>query len=121
MSKEQIAADNPAVQRCRKAWEEAYDEEMLALGHDDDHGPAVGSANRAYLCALPPLSGYENIRDFIACIMHALVLHVLDPEDVEEYLAGAKVALSALRQKPQHKRRQRDTSKKEDKTKKKSS
>jgi hypothetical protein len=121
MSKEEDARDNPAVQHCRKAWEEAYDEEMRTVGDDDDHGPAVGSANRAYLCALPPLSGYDNIRDFIACIMHALVLNVLDPEDVEGYLAGAKVALSALRQKPQRKRHQRHTSEKVDKSKKESS
>lgn len=116
--KEKDARDNPAVQHCRKAWDDAYDEEMRTLGEDADDRPAKRAGNQAYLCALPPASGYQDIRDFIACVMHALVLHVLDAEDVEDYLAGAKVALSALRQKPQRKRRQLDTSEKEDKTKK---
>ncbi len=121
MCKETDARDNPAVQRCRKAWEDAYDEKMLTLGENADDDAAQNAGNRAYLCTLPPLSGYENIRDFIACVMHALVLNVVDPEAVEDYLAGAKVALSALRQEPQPKRRQRHTPEKEGKSKKKSS
>jgi hypothetical protein len=121
MNKQQCASEIPAVQRCLRARQDAYDKKMnnLAKGETDFEARCAG--REAYLCALPPLSGYENIRDYIACVMHALVIHAADPDDVENYLKGAKVALSVLRQKPKRQRRQQDTPEKSGKNKKKTS
>lgn len=121
MSKQQCAYEIPAVQRCLRAWQDAYDKKIKNLARGEDEFEAKCAGRQAYLCALPPLSGYENIRDYIASVMHALVIHVADPDDVEHYLAGAKVAFSVLRQKPKRARRQQDTPEKSGKIKKKSS
>ena len=46
---------------------------------------------------MPPLAGYENIRDFIACVTYAEVAELILPLNAARYLEGAKVALGALR------------------------
>jgi hypothetical protein len=89
MSKQQCASEIPAVQRCLRAWQDAYDKRIKTLAKGETDFEARWAGREAYLCALPPLSGYENIRDYIACVMHALVIRSADPDDVENYLKGA--------------------------------
>lgn len=93
---------NPAVARCAKAWQRTYDRIVSAApNHGEDAEKiedfARDEAEAAFRNALPPLSGEENIRDFIACVGHALVKEILLPIVCTDYLEAAKVALSAVR------------------------
>jgi len=108
MTKEQCAYENPAVQRCLQAYKSAYDKKFATLGEDEDEYQAEREGKQAYLCAMPPLSGYGNICDFIACIMYAQIIDIATPGTLNRYLSGAKVALSALRQRPKRQHHQRD-------------
>jgi len=92
-------ADNPSVSRCIRAWNRAYREvcKELRIRKDDCDFDARQKARNCFLRAMPPLAGYENIRDFIACIAYSQVLEVLNPSEAESYLAAAKLALAALR------------------------
>lgn len=93
---------NPAVARCAKVWQRAYDRVVSAAPDPNDPGQDLESlaedeAEAAFRNALPPLCGEENIRDFIACVGYALVKKILLPFVCTDYLDAAKVALSAVR------------------------
>ena len=87
---EPIAASaNPAVARCLDAWERANKAER-ARGKSKSE--ASSEADHAYLRALPPLAGQENIRDFIACVTHALTAQIISPFMSTKFLYAAQVA-----------------------------
>lgn len=97
-------SDNPSVARCIRAWSRAYHKKLKELDEDEsdyDQDECDVKANRAgkraYLRAMPPLAGYENIRDFIACVAYAELVELICHPEAEHYLEGAKVALGALR------------------------
>jgi hypothetical protein len=54
----------------------------------------------AYMQAIPDLSGYENIRDFIACITHGLVTGDVSPIESSTFFYAAQVATGVLRREP---------------------
>jgi len=87
---------NAAVDRCNRAWLRAYNKEIAEISEGRSDYPAVKAANAAYLRAMPPLAGNQNICDFIACIGHALVIQAVAPMDAERLLAAAKIAVVAL-------------------------
>jgi hypothetical protein len=41
---------------------------------------------------MPPLSGADNIRDFVACVAHGLLLGVLSDSECTRLLYAAQVA-----------------------------
>jgi len=88
---------NSAVARCLRAWQRAY-KKACAEGDSDFKAKCAG--DRAFLRSMPALSGYDNIRDFIACVTYAIVIDVLRSKDAEHLLEAAKVALTTLRQQP---------------------
>ena len=88
------ATENPAVMRCSRAWSVAYEKATDEGGDEDD---AEKDANSAYLRSMPPLAGFENVRDFIACIGYAQVTDIIHSYEAESLLATAKVALAAVR------------------------
>ncbi len=49
---------------------------------------------------MPPLVGYRNIRDFIACTAQGVLLGAIDPKDSTKLLYAAQVATATLRTKP---------------------
>jgi hypothetical protein len=49
---------------------------------------------------MPPLSGYENIRDFIACVAHAMLIGAIQSEQGSKLLYAAQVALCTVRNQP---------------------
>jgi hypothetical protein len=55
---------------------------------------------QAYRDALPHLSGYENIRDFIACISQGMITEDIHRIEGPGLLYAAQVAISALRLEP---------------------
>jgi len=84
-------AQNPAVALCYESYTRALDE---AGEKDMYHRQAVTLAQIVYRKALPPLSGRENIRDFIACVAHAMLLKIIEPEEATRVLYAAQVAQS---------------------------
>lgn len=53
-------------------------------------------AEHAYRLAMPPLSGPENIRDFIACVAHGILLDVIKSSDGARLLYAAQIARGAI-------------------------
>jgi hypothetical protein len=92
---------NEAVDRCNRAWLRAYNKELANIDEDESTWPATKAGNQAYLRAMPPLSGYQNICDFIACIAHALVIEAIGAKDSERLLAAAKIAVVAMGRDPE--------------------
>jgi hypothetical protein len=91
---------NKAVVRCIRAWQWAYKQKLANLADDDTEWDAQKAGNLAYLRAIPHLAGYENVRDFIACVAYAEVNDLIMRREAIDFLAAAKVALGALRQEP---------------------
>jgi hypothetical protein len=91
------AGDNAAVHSCIRAWQRAYSKEFARI--KDDY-KAEKAARKAFRRAMPPLAGYENIRDFIACVTYALVNELMPENDVANYLDAAKIAAGIQRQEP---------------------
>ena len=89
--------ENPAVVRCMSAWERVYREES-ENGQERFH--ACQKADKAYRNAMPPLAGYENICDFIACTAYAMLKCIILGEQSAKLLYAAQVALSAVRCQP---------------------
>jgi hypothetical protein len=88
---------NAAVARCLRAWQRTY---KKAISDDEDDYQAKCEGDRAFLRAMPPLSGFDNIRDFIACVTYAVVIEVVRHKDADHLLAAAKIALATLRHQP---------------------
>ena len=97
-AEEPIAASaNPAVDRCINAQERAYETEFAKC---EDEGDAIEAAEEAYRDAMPPLSGYENIRDFIACVANAMLIGAIEDSKGSKLLYAAQVALTTVRRQP---------------------
>jgi hypothetical protein len=88
---------NPAVSRCCEAWSRVFQAE---LANGEGNPRAAFEADRAYCNAMPPLSGYENIRDFIACVAHAMLIGAIQSEQGSKLLYAAQVALCTVRNQP---------------------
>jgi hypothetical protein len=83
------AAANPAVARCLNAWASTNKAERAKGKSKCD---ASEEAGHAYLNAMPPLSGSENITDFIACVAHAMTAQIISPFMSTKLLYAAQVA-----------------------------
>ena len=90
-------ARNPAVLRCCAARERSLSESR-AKGRDKYDTRQL--AHDAYCEAMPDLSGYQNIRDFIACVAYGMVIDVISPIEAPKFLYAAQVATGALRHEP---------------------
>jgi hypothetical protein len=91
---EPIAASaNPAVARCMSAWKCAYKTEFAKCKDEYD---ASEVAQKAYRDAMPQLSGYDNIRDFIACVVNAMLIGAIEDNQGTKLLYGASSALVIL-------------------------
>jgi hypothetical protein len=94
-------SDDPgkdAIDICRRAWTSAHikraeDEKSSAWEREK-------AGNKAYLEAVPALSGYKNICGFVACINYASMTGVVTHEDAAHYLANARIALSTIYHRP---------------------
>jgi hypothetical protein len=88
---------NPAIQHCCIA-EKRSRRESLSKGLGIVETEV--RADEAYRKALPELIGYENIRDFIACVTFGMAHGNVTAFQGTKLLAGARLGLIALRQKP---------------------
>lgn len=90
-----------AVRRCTAAWKRAYDAYMEnSKGSGMDQVFAAHKAGPAYRRALPPLAGYENIRDFIACVAHGILIDAIPQNRASQLLYAAQIALATLNCEP---------------------
>ena len=97
----ETASDDPgkdAIDICRRAWTSAHikraeDQKSSAWEREK-------AGNKAYLKAVPALSGYKNICDFVACINYASMTDVITHSDAEHYLSNARIALSTIYHNP---------------------
>lgn len=83
-----------AVQRCLNAGRAAY---AAAQTRHESEYKCEESFKEVYLEALPDLSTYENVCDFITCVTYAMIIGVMYEKETRSYLYAAQVALSAVR------------------------
>ena len=86
------ATTNPAVARCSAAYDKAF---AAALTKDTSEYRAGHAGDKAFRRALPPLAGRENIRDFIACVAHGMLLKAIDSAEGARLLYAAQIAYTA--------------------------
>jgi len=88
------ASGGKAIVICMRSWNYAH----RKRAQEDEPTPwqCEKAGNKAYLNAVPPLSGHQNICDFIACINYASMAGIVTHKEATHYLANARVALAAL-------------------------
>jgi hypothetical protein len=90
-----------AVKRCCAAWQRSYDAYMEASkGSSTDKIFATHQAGPAYCKAMPPLAGYESIRDFLACAAHGILIEAIPQKRANQLLYAAQIALASLHCEP---------------------
>ena len=88
---------NPAVVRCCEAYARAY-KDAKKQGRSD-YGASL-YAEKAFRAAMPPLSGSENIRVFIACVAHGMLIEAIEGPVGARLLYAAQVAHCTIRTQP---------------------
>jgi hypothetical protein len=97
-AEEPIAApENPAVARCMKVWDRVIQEEMA---NGKSKFCASVEARQPYRDAMPSLFGYENICNFIACVVRGMLIGAIAGEDSTRLLYAAQVALATVPRQP---------------------
>lgn len=95
---------NEALDRCVKAWRRTFDlayidpdDDSLAPPDDDDTLFAREQASLSFRDAMPPLAGFDNIRDFIACTTYAMLKRIFAKDECQQLFGAAKIAMALLR------------------------
>jgi hypothetical protein len=88
---------SPAILHCCAARERALHE---SSAQKLDEYSTNDNAESAYRLAMPDLAGYENIRDYIACVSFGVLAGIVSPIESPGLLYAAQVAISALRLEP---------------------
>jgi len=86
---------NPAVALCNEVWLKIH---AATLKQTKNLYTAERCAAKAYRLAMPPLSGYRNICNFIACASYGMLLGAIKAEVGSKLLYGAQVALATIPQ-----------------------
>jgi hypothetical protein len=87
------ALDNPAIARCVHAWTTVR---QRALASRKSEGIAMLDGAAAYCAAIPPLTGAQNIADFVACVGHGLAIGIIHESKFTALMSAAKVALATV-------------------------
>jgi hypothetical protein len=83
------AASNPAIAACCIAFVRTF---RIVLEKEKSNYEAKDAAAVSFCAALPPLAGTDNVRDFVACVAHGVLLHVIDEKRASRLLYAAQVA-----------------------------
>lgn len=86
------ALANHAVARCCQIWQSVFRAE---LDRGEHRVLAARSAGEAYCGAMPSLTGEQNIRDFIACVAHGILLQAIEEKNGGKLLYAAQVAYAS--------------------------
>jgi hypothetical protein len=84
---------NPAVALCNEAWVKVHG---ATLERTKNLYTAERCAAIAFRLAMPPLSGYQNICDFIACAGYGILLGAIKERNAGKLLYAAQVALATV-------------------------
>ena len=91
----------PAYKRCMAAWQRTFNKAMEGTeGTEIDAVCAADEAGESYCKAMPLLSGYENIRDYIACAAHGMLIGAIRPYRSPQVLYAAQLALASFNCEP---------------------
>jgi hypothetical protein len=83
----------PAVALCNEAWVKIH---AATRARSKNLYSAERCAGIAFRLAMPPLSGYQNICDFIACAGYGMLLGAIKEKNAGKLLYAAQVALAAV-------------------------
>jgi hypothetical protein len=84
---------NTTVQNCCHAYNNVLTAERAKGLKDFEAGQ---KALRAYRNAMPHLTSHANVRGFIACIGHAMLIEIMRESTGTKLLYAAQVALAAI-------------------------
>jgi hypothetical protein len=91
----------PAYKRCMAAWQRTFNKALEGTEATDiDKVFAADEAGEAYRKAMPLLSGYENIRDYIALAAHGMLIGAIYPDRSSQVHYAAPGALATLNYEP---------------------
>jgi len=88
---------NPAVAHCQDVWLRVHE---VAIKMQKFKDVAERQAAQAYRRAMPPLSGYQNACDFIACVGFAMLMNIIPETSAGKLLYAAQVVLSSATRPP---------------------
>jgi hypothetical protein len=97
------SAANPSIAGCLKAYSEAL---QIAVNQGADNRDACKAAEKAYRETMPPLCGQNNIRDFIACVSHAMLIYAIDTSEGTKLLYAAQIAYGVRDNRPHRSRKE---------------
>ena len=89
------ALRNYAVARCAAAGDTAYRKKLATA---KNKFAAADSAAKAFRQAMPPLCGYDNICDFIACVSYGFLVGAIQPDSSTKLLYAAQIAMNTIAQ-----------------------
>jgi hypothetical protein len=84
---------NEAVKNCCGAYNKIFAAERASGATDYN---AREKATEAYRNAMPYLTSLGNIRGFIACVGHGMLIEILRKDDGAKLLYAAQIALGAV-------------------------
>ena len=99
--------DCPAIQRCCQAWYRGF---RKAEAADVNKVSTYLYANVAYRYAMPPLNSPENARDFLACVVHGMMVGCIIDELGAIWIRAARAAYAMCHPKPTPQRPPRSSS-----------
>jgi len=100
---DQTAATAAAIARCQAAYDQTRAAFARVHGPETyDTYPAKKPARIAYRDAMPQLSNRENIRAFVGCIAHAILIEAIREDTCARLLYAAQVALGTLPHQSHH-------------------
>ena len=85
--------ENPAIALCAEIWLKIH---AATLQHTKNLYAAERCAAKAFRLAMPPLSGYRNICDFIACAGYGMLTGSIKADIGTKLLYAAQVALATV-------------------------
>ena len=88
------AIENVGVIHCCGAAHRAY---LAAVASGKPVESAESEGVQAYRRAMPPLDSDENIRNFISCVAHAMLIRIFDLAEAPRLLYAAQCAVAAVR------------------------
>jgi hypothetical protein len=88
--------ENSSLNYCIDAYMRAY---KRAKRQGKGQSSALESADRAFRLAIPLLTGNENLRDFVVCVAHGMLLESISGPAGARLLYAAQVA-SGVRPRP---------------------
>ena len=83
-----------AIHRCCQARNRAL-ADCKGLQISDYQSGQLGA--EAYLASLPAINTTADIKDYAACLQHAVAISVIDPAHAPALLATARMVLNAIR------------------------